>query len=29
MGGGRHSNTSLIEAVALAEKITGEPMITA
>lgn len=28
MGGGRHSHTSLMEAVALAEKITGEPMVT-
>jgi hypothetical protein len=28
MGGGRHSHTSLAEAVALAEKITGEPMAT-
>ncbi|NUT32139.1 MAG: NAD-dependent epimerase/dehydratase family protein [Hamadaea sp.] len=28
MGGSRHSNTSLKEAVALAEKITGQPMTT-
>ncbi len=28
MGGGRHSNTSLKEAVTLAEKITGEQMTT-
>jgi CDP-paratose 2-epimerase len=28
MGGGRHSNCSLTEAVVLAEDITGEPMIT-
>ena len=28
MGGGRHSHTSLMEAVALAEKITGEAMVT-
>lgn len=28
MGGGRHSHTSLTEAVALAEKITGEAMAT-
>jgi CDP-paratose 2-epimerase len=28
VGGGRHSHTSLTEAVQLAEKITGEPMAT-
>jgi CDP-paratose 2-epimerase len=28
MGGGRHSHTSLTEAIALAEKITGEQMTT-
>jgi CDP-paratose 2-epimerase len=28
LGGGRHSNTSMLEAFALAEKISGKPMIT-
>src|SRR5918996_3146386 len=28
LGGGRHSNTSMLEAFALAEKITGKPMRT-
>ena len=28
IGGGRHSHTSLMEAVGLAEKVTGEPMVT-
>jgi CDP-paratose 2-epimerase len=28
MGGGRHSHTSMLEAFALAEKITGKAMIT-
>jgi CDP-paratose 2-epimerase len=28
MGGGRHSHTSMLEAFALAEKITGKPMRT-